>query len=375
MDRFTGGRWRRASLGLVMLFSMAGPGWAQLPRECRHDSTSQACAVNAAGAIHIQSPLVILPITVTDRTGNFVLTLKKTEFQVLDDDSPQKIESFSLRMEPVAAVIVVQTDAGVAPLLNAIHPLAILFSNLLLGPAGEAAVITYANKVRVIQSFSSDPATLERSLKVITASGGKARLDDALLRAIQMLANQTEAKRRIIIVCSDGFDSGSKTGRLEVIREATDGGVSIYGLRFDPTYEIWKQNDSTGPSQNAPNYGAMSGNPSEAMAGSSGGGDILAPAVIALELGRSALRRNALQQYAQFTGGVVYKHWKGQTLQDQLQKIALEINSQYTLTYVPNTLNKAGFHPIRVEVSKSGLEVRTRAGYFYAPAAKNLTAN
>lgn len=375
MDGFTGGRWLCASLGLLILFSVAGPVWAQLPSACPHDSSSQSCAVNAPRAIHIQSPLVVLPITVTDRTGNFVLTLKKSEFQVLDDDTPQKIASFSLRMEPVAAVIVVQTDAGVAPLLNAIHPLAILFSNLLLGPAGEAAVITYANKVRIIQSFSSDPATLDGSLKAITASGGKARLDDALLRAVQMLANQTEAKRRIIIVCSDGFDSGSKTGHLEVIRDATDGGVSIYGLRFDPTYEIWKQNDSSGPSQNTPNYGAMSGNPSEAMAGSSGGGDILAPAVIALELGRSALRRNALQQYAQFTGGAVYKHWKAQTLQDQLQQIALEINSQYTLAYVPTTLSKAGFHSIQVEVTKPGLEVRTRAGYFYAPAAKSLPVN
>lgn len=53
-----------------------------------------------------------------------------------------------------------------------------------------------------------------------------------------------------------------------------------------------------------------------------------------------------------------------------IQKIAVEVNSEYTLTYVPNTLNKTGSHPIRVEVSKAGLRVHTRAGYFYGPTLK-----
>jgi VWFA-related protein len=374
MDRFSDGRWRRASLQFVVLLSLIGTMSAQMPPDCRHRSGNQPCDAYS-NPIRVQSPLVALPITVTDPAGNPVLDLKKGEFRVLDDNTPQKITSLSIRMQPVAAVIVIQTDEGVAPLLKQIHPLGVLFSNLLLGQPGEAAVITYADKVRLIQGFSGDPPTLERSLKGITASGGKTRMDDALVRAISMLTNQSNAKRRVVIVFSDGFDSGSKAGPLEVIRNATAGGVSIYGLRFAPTYEVWKQNDSWGPSPNAPNDGAMGGNPSEAEADSSGGGDLLAPVVMALELGRSALRRNALQQYAGFTGGIVYKHWKAQTLQDHLQKIAVEVNSEYTLTYVPNTLNKAGFHPILVEVSKPGLEVRTRAGYFYTPTVKSLSAN
>jgi VWFA-related protein len=368
--------WRRGSLIFVALLSWVGTMSAQIPPGCPHRSGNQPCDAYS-NPIRVQSPLVVLPITVTDPSRNPVLDLKKSEFRVLDDNTPQKITSLSIRMQPVAAVIVIQTDEGVAPLLNQIRPLGVLFSNLLLGQPGKAAVITYADKVRLIQGFSGDSATLEKSLRAITASGGKARMDDALVRAISMLRNQPKAKRRVLIAFSDGFDSGSKASPLEVIRDATAGGVSIYGLRFAPTFEIWKQNDSSGPSQNTPNYGAMSGNPSEAaaMADSSGGADLLAPAVMALELGRSLLRRNALQQYAQFTGGAVYKHWKARTVQDDLQKIAVEVNSEYTLTYVPNTLNKTGFHPIRVEVSKAGLKVRTRAGYFYTPTAKSLSVN
>lgn len=372
MAPFSSHGWRRVSVEFLMFVSVAWPAWAQVPRQSQQSPRNQAYQV-PAGTIHVQSPLVVLPVTVTDRSGNFVLSLKQSDFRVLDDGTQQRVRSFSIRMQPVAAVIVIQTDEGVEPLLDAIHPLGVLFSNLLLGPAGEAAVINYADKARLIQDFSGDPATLEKSLRTITASGGKARMDDALVRAISMLRNQTKAKRRVVIAFSDGFDSGSKASPLEVIRDATAGGVSIYGLRFAPAYEIWKQNDSgptLNPNLNTPNYGAISGNPSEAMAGSSGGGDLLAPAVMAVELGRAPLRRNALQQYAEFTGGVVYKHWKARAVQDQLQKIAVQMNSEYTLTYVPNTLGKAGFHPVLVEVSKAGLKVRTRAGYFYSPAAR-----
>lgn len=374
MDSFSDGRLRWAVLMFVLFLTLAGTLEAQLPLDCGRTAGNKPCDASS-NPIRVQSPLVVLPITVTDPAGNPVLDLPKGEFRVLDDNTPQKITSLSIRMQPVAVVIVIQTDEGVAPLLDQVRPLGVLFSGLLLGQPGEAAVITYADKVRLVQGFSGDATTLERSLKSITASGGKARLDDALMRAISILRNQPKAKRRVVITFSDGFDTGSKSSPLEVIRDATAGGVSIYGLRFAPAYEIWRQNDSSGLSQNTPNYGAMSGNPSEAEAGSSGGADLLAPAVIAAELGRAALRKKPLQQYAEFTGGVVYKHWKAGTLQKQLENIAVEVNSQYTLTYVPNTLNKAGFHPIMVEVSKAGLKVRTRAGYFYTPTVKSLSTN
>lgn len=79
-------------------------------------------------------------------------------------------------------------------MLDEVHPLGVLFSNMLLGSAGEAAVVTYANKSQVVQNFSSDPATLAKTLRQITLGGSKVHLNDALARAILMLASQTKAK-------------------------------------------------------------------------------------------------------------------------------------------------------------------------------------
>jgi hypothetical protein len=82
------------------------------------------------------------------------------------------------------------------------------------------------------------------------------------------------------------------------------------------------------------------------------------------------MRRNLLGQYAGYTGGIVYTNGRERAVQDQLQNIALAVNGQYDLAYVPAALNNAGFHTLKITVSQPELRVRTRAGYFYAPPRK-----
>lgn len=299
-------------------------------------------------AIRVQSTLVVAPVTVIDRSGNFIENLPQNDFRVMDDGVPQQITRFGLAMEPVAAVIVIQTNNSVAPVLAAVHPLGSMFSGMLLGPQGEAAVLTYSDKVNVAQNFSNDSGKLATTLRHVEVNGGKARLNDALARAVLMLANRNRSERRIIIVFSDGFDHGSETSREEILQAAADSNIAIYGLRFDPTQISLKDAEASGADSQ------------------SEGADPLPLIKMAVDAGSNRVHRNLVSWYARYTGGMVYTHWKSHALEDQLQRIALEINSQYVLAYVPSTLKQKGFHRIQVQVvSPPGLRVRTRAGYFY----------
>jgi VWFA-related protein len=82
------------------------------------------------------------------------------------------------------------------------------------------------------------------------------------------------------------------------------------------------------------------------------------------EMIRSVVARTALEFYAGYTGGLCYGHWSTKTLQDELTKIAEEIQSQYEIAYVPHAPSTNGFHRIEVHVDRAGVKVRTRAGYF-----------
>ena len=44
----------------------------------------------------------------------------------------------------------------------------------------------------------------------------------------------------------------------------------------------------------------------------------------------------------------------------------VQVHNQYIITYNPNNKNEGGLHQIRVEVTKPGLEVRTRRAYWMA---------
>jgi len=323
------------------------------------------------GEIRVQSPLVSTAVTALDGSGEFVYDLDENEFQIFDNGLPQKIERFEVSSDPIAAVIVIQTNEAVAPLLDHVRPLGSMFSALLLGERGQAAVIVFDDQVRIAQEFTNSSDQLSRTLRAITARGDGERLNDALERAVALLAKRPQSERRVIVAFSDGFDRGSETKTAEVVRHAANAAVSTYGLGFNPAEALLLQKPQPQPQDplitnvTRPLPPGMVPTPtsSENVWGTPIPG---VPIMIAAgEFIRSALASSLLEMYAGYTGGVFYSHWSKRALQDQLNKIASEIHSQYELAYIPDDLGQEGFHRIEVRVKRQGVKVRARAGYFY----------
>jgi len=321
--------------------------------------------------IKVLSNLVVTPVTVINPDGEFVYDLTEKDFEILDNGVPQRLESFESEARPVGLVIVVQTSRSVEALLDQVRPLGSVFSALLLGPKGQAAVLTFNDRVHVAQDFSDDGDQLATTLRRIAPEGVGSRLNDALMRGTALLERRPKGERRIIVAFSDGYDSGSETDTKEVIRRATGSEVTIYGLGFNPVQGLLSRR----PELSAP--GPLDTNVTRPLppggvptpSASANVYDTPVPIVDIVtatgEVIRSALASSLLEYYAGYTGGVFYKHWKKKALEDQLSRIATEIHSQYELAYVPDTLTQGGFHKIDVKVHRPGLKVRARAGYFY----------
>jgi VWFA-related protein len=330
-----------------------------------------------AAKIRVQSPLVTTPVTVFDSAGQLVYDLGEKDFQILDNGVPQRIDRFDVATDPVAAVIIVEANDAVAPLLPHVRPLGSLFSSLLLGPQGQAAVIFYGDRVRVAQDFSDNSDQLAATLKGVTPEGSAARLNDALGRAIAMLAKRPRTQRRVIVAFSDGYDRGSETGKDDVVRRATGAEVTIYGLGFSQSHGLLtKQPKAPPPDPLAvnmalpapPNMAPTVSNVSNSWPGSSQNVPDLpiVPLVLASgELIRSVVAKTPLEFYAGYTGGLSYEAWSKKPMQDELNKIADEIQSQYEIAYVPHAPAVNGFHRIEVRVvDRSSVKVRTKAGYY-----------
>jgi VWFA-related protein len=313
---------------------------------------------------------VTTPVTVIDHSGEYVSDLDRSAFRIYDNGIPQQIQRFEIASEPIALVIVVEADDSVKPLLYQARALAPIFSDLLAGPDGRVAVIGFSDKVTVLQDFSSKPDQLKSTLGNLIASGPKARLNDALMQAMSMLDSRPRTERRLIVALSDGSDRGSENNKAAVIYRATSDEVTIYGMHFGPVEEKLRKDPEEPPP--SPTGGLIvlptppGTVPSSVNNGTAPVGfDGLALLGLASAAIGSKLVKSPLQYYAEFTGGTYSTHWSTNKLQDQLDRVASEVHSQYEIAYKPTTLAGTGFHRIEVEVNEPNLRVRARDGYFY----------
>lgn len=337
---------------------------------------AQKAATIPTAQFIVPSNLVSMPVTVTDRDGNFVYNLTQSDFEVLDNNVPQKITFFDDESHPVAAVILIQTNEQAGPLLSNLTKVGPVISQLLLGTDGQAAVLFFSDRVREVQDFSGSSDTLDKtlkSLKKLRVLGDKARLNDAMARAIALLDQRPHDDRRLIVAISTGSDSGSETSRAEVMRRATAAEVTIYGIRLSPLESMLKKGPQAPPNDpldigvERPMPPGMPATPdmSTRLYETPVSGAV--PAELGNRL-KTIVFKTDLASLARFTGGVYYSQWSLNKLESDLDRVATEVHSQYELAYVPNDLTQTGFHRIQVRVRakpKQKLNVRTREGYFF----------
>jgi VWFA-related protein len=343
------------------------PAVSQAKQEPPADSKSSTTEPR----IRVQANMVTAPVTVINSKGDYVFDLQEKDFRVLDNGVRQHIEHFSLEQHPLVAVIVVETNSTSGPLLEEVRPLGPVFSNLMLGPQGEAAVVTYSEEVRVVQDFTEKSDELESALRGLEARGGSVHLNDALARAIELLENQPQNRRRVIVAFSDGHDIGSETHKEEVVQRAVNAGITIYGLGFNPTRALLSRPAKALPPNPVVDNMGLPAPPNTAPQPSNVENTYgvptlpIVPVILASgEVIHSVVAKTLLEFYAGYTGGVCYARWSTKALQDELNKIASEIQSQYEIAYVPHAPSVNGFHRIEVHVDRKGVKVRTRAGYF-----------
>jgi hypothetical protein len=89
-------------------------------------SQSAAQQSEARTKISVNSDLVVLPVTVKDRSGDLVPDLQREEFRIFDDNVEQSIEIFTAEAFPLSLVVLIDDDlksqdaAQMAPTLRAI---------------------------------------------------------------------------------------------------------------------------------------------------------------------------------------------------------------------------------------------------------------
>jgi Ca-activated chloride channel family protein len=237
--------------------------WHGTPGKCRravfptvnglrkHDTRSRPIAIVIACAVTIwavaataQTPrvpsfesgveIVNLQVSVTDGQS-FVTGLSKSDFAVYEDGVRQDLSLFIHEALPISMVLLIDTSASMRGKLGEAQKAATRFVDT-LGPADEARVVQFNERVTTLEDFTNDHKALDAAIARTEASGSTA-LYNALYIALKDLSRQKqsggEMRRRAIVLLSDGEDVASLVTDEQVLELArqTEVGVYAIGLR------------------------------------------------------------------------------------------------------------------------------------------------
>ncbi len=178
-------------------------------------------------------PLVVAPTTVTDSKGHNVDGLTTDDLILYDNNVPQKIQ-MDWTAYPIDLVVAVQTSANSGAVIDKLGGSGILFTQLLAAQAGETAVISFSDEVKMHQGFTGDPDSVIHAMRMLRKEGDDAHILDALEQSLAMLLDRPAGRRRIILMIAEKRDRSSKAKLTEVMEQAQQANVAIYWLTYSP---------------------------------------------------------------------------------------------------------------------------------------------
>jgi VWFA-related protein len=273
--------------------------------------------------------------TVTDRDGRLVTTLEQENFEVRDEGTPQPIIQFDKTPQAIRLIVMLDVSGsmeGNAPLLRAAG--AQLFGRLLKDDV--ARVGTFGSEVTISPAFTSDRRELNAALPTMIVPGSPTPLWRALEQAMGAFG-EDDGRRKVILVLSDGKDSGPTSFRerpssqADVIDRARLEDVMIYAV------------------------GLRSRSNRQLPPGGLGPGGL--QAMLVADLPDPGLARGAAD------AGRGYRELRvGQDLGGAFAGGADELHTQYLLAFTPPKRD-GKVHDVSVRVTPGGLKTRAKKSY------------
>ncbi|NDQ58533.1 MAG: VWA domain-containing protein [Acidipila sp.] len=359
--------------GLLSTVGFLLPARAQAPEGPIQLKPGATIKPPPQGKIRVQVELVSTPVTVRDHSGDLVLTLEQKDFRILDNGVEQKLQHFDLGGDPLSVVVLFETSSRIEPLLPAVRKSAILFSQVVMGTTGEAAVVEFDDHAEVRVPFTRDGEAIESGVKNLRLGTSGTVLYDALSKAVSMLEARPRERRRVVLVVAEAADTGSETKLGGVLRAAELANVTIYSVGLSTTAtELRAKPKDLKPSGFPPGVFPMPGPPGQPQTPTTEeqrreGIDFMALAVWLMQHAEHTVKDNALEIATAGTGGMHVATIRDRSIEKAIDQIAAELHAQYTIAYRPTGAEPSGFHNIKVEVTRPGVSVRSRPGYYLPP--------
>jgi len=279
-------------------------------------------------AVSVDVQLVQLPVSVLDKDGHPVNGLRKEDFQIFEDGAQQEITSFTHEDVPTSVGLVIDNSGSMHNKRERVNSAALNFvreSN----PDDETFIVNFDDEAYLEHDFTNNIDDLIGVLSSLDTRGETALYDAVYLSAAHL--DDGKKDRKALLVITDGEDNASKYSREKVLSKLRQSKVTVYAIG------LLEENDAR------TSFGKSS----------------------------SKKAKEALEQFAQATGGRAYFPKSIDEIGPLCRRVAHDLRNQYTIGYTPSNKKLDGtWRSITVRVNPSGLvpkvTVSAKEGY-YAP--------
>jgi VWFA-related protein len=282
-------RFRMLGLALAALAGVVAGGAA--PRQQQADFTARVDAVR---------------VDVDVRRGNKPVTgLRGSDFEVLDNGVPQRVELVSPTALPLNVVLALDGSTSIDT-RERTHLIAAGKRVIdALRPTETAALVTFSDRVAIQSTFTDDWMRL-RMLVGGAMPGGDTALHDAA--HVAMVLASSAPGRSMVILFSDGDDTASVLTEDSVLDTAKRTGAVVSVVTLGTEDQV-------------------------------------------------------LPRLAELTGGVFVKESSLDRVAARFAEILESFRNRYMISFYPTGVEREGWHTLKVRV-KSGGDVRARSGYW-----------
>ena len=290
-------------------------------------------------SINVEVPLVNLDVLVTTQNGQTIPGLKKENFKILEDGTPQTISTFNRTEAPMTAVLLIEFASS--PIFHELQQYYYMYDALNaaytfaggLKKDDYVAVVCYDMKPTILVDFTQDKSAVTGAINMLRFPGFSERnLFDALFDTLDRV-DRIEGKKYIILV-SSGADTFSKLNLDQILKKVkSTHDTTIYAVSIGWYYR--EMVDAAGMAGGAREVGWLQND-------------------------------NQLTTFAKLTGGRAYfPRFEGE-LPGIFNQIATDIRNQYTISYRPtNTKLDGTYRKLKVELQAPDggpLKVRDQKG-------------
>ena len=313
--------------------------------------------------IRFDTSLVMVPVTVLDRSGRYVPLLRREQFRVSENGVEQKIAYFATTDAPFSVVLLIDTSGSTQFRLDDIQGAAINFVDK-LKPTDSVMVMAFDDRIEVMCKATTDRNVITKAIRR-TRTGGGTRLYDAVA---DILTKQlkTIPGRKAVVLFTDGVDTTSYRASYDsTIRLAEESDAPIYAVDYDTSGagSIYGGGGVPVPGGRGTILGLPL--PRPGIPGSTSGG--VSPG----DYKRAVRYLHALSDS---TGGRFYSGDSLFGIAQAFTWIAEELGRQYSLGYYPSTAGKSGERrQIKVKTTEADLVVKARDSYIYSDKGRKFT--